>query len=415
MKSEVVVVVDPFSSGRMIAPALRHQGYSPLSLITSSYALEQWGSTYRAADFDHDLRYDGDLDKTLAQLRALSPIAILPGMETGVELCDLLAPELTPDRANLAHLASARRHKGHMEQAVAQAGIPTIRSISARSPAEVEQWLTRQGLRKSDLIFKPVDSAGTDGLTFVPAGEGWHKAFDGLHGTRNRLGLLNQEVMVQEYVTGTEYAVDTFSYDGKHTVNDITRYTKVRNAGHIAVYDSMEFLPYDAPGHAEIIEYTGQVLDALGIRFGAAHTEVMVTDRGPLLIETGARLGGGGQPAACQLATGDDPIDRTVRYLSGDRDIRHDFTLEMWVQVVFFVAPTSGRIHNTAALKTIRDLASCCQLTINVQDDDRISATSCLDDSYNYGVVILGSDDRDQVEADYAAVRGIERQVIIDE
>ena len=34
------------------------------------------------------------------------------------------------------------------------------------------------------------------------------------------------------------------------------------------------------------------MLDALGIRFGPAHTEVMLTATGPVLVESGARMHG---------------------------------------------------------------------------------------------------------------------------
>lgn len=46
----------------------------------------------------------------------------------------------------------------------------------------------------------------------------------------------------------------------------------------------------------EVVHYTRQAITALGIVDGAAHTEVMLTARGPVLIETGARLMGSTQP-----------------------------------------------------------------------------------------------------------------------
>ncbi|MEI5098320.1 hypothetical protein RB200_06205 [Streptomyces sp. PmtG] len=45
-----------------------------------------------------------------------------------------------------------------------------------------------------------------------------------------------------------------------------------------------------------LLAYVRAVLDALGIAETPAHSEVMLTSRGPVLIETGARLGGATAP-----------------------------------------------------------------------------------------------------------------------
>ncbi|WP_127452608.1 hypothetical protein [Streptomyces sp. B29(2018)] len=46
------------------------------------------------------------------------------------------------------------------------------------------------------------------------------------------------------------------------------------------------------------------MLDALGIRNSPAHTEVMLTATGLVLIETGARLGGATSPAVVEQHCG---------------------------------------------------------------------------------------------------------------
>ena len=42
-----------------------------------------------------------------------------------------------------------------------------------------------------------------------------------------------------------------------------------------------------------LLSYTVKVLDALGFRYGPSHTELMLTPKGPRLIETAARPMGG--------------------------------------------------------------------------------------------------------------------------
>jgi biotin carboxylase len=55
-----------------------------------------------------------------------------------------------------------------------------------------------------------------------------------------------------------------------------------------------------------------RVLDALGIRFGPAHTELMLTKEGPLLIEIGARLDGSDAPIIGERAYGINQIHLTA-------------------------------------------------------------------------------------------------------
>jgi biotin carboxylase len=404
--ARTVAVVQPYASGSMLAPALRHAGFAPCAVTLAAAAPN--AASFRPADFDqHIVCESGDLETAEARLRALNPVAIIPGTHTGVRLADWLAARLTPQLANAPGLASARWHKGDMHAAVAANGLPVIKSLCTRDPAEVQRWLAAAGLAGRDLVIKPAASSGTDGVTFVPRGRDWRAVVTKLADSVNRYGIHLAEVMVQEYVPGTEYAVDTFSYDGRHTVADIARYHKVSSDKHMALYESMEFVPYDDPGHAEIIGYVERVLDALGVRFGPAHTEIMVTDRGPLLIETNARIPGGGQPWVCQLATGDNLIDRIIRYLGGDRSFHHGYTLDMTVLVVFFAVQSAGDVGDISGLDAIEDLPSCCHFKINVREGDHVPETADLFDAHNLGVVVLGHSEPSQVHADHAEVRRI--------
>ena len=92
-------------------------------------------------------------------------------------------------------------------------------------------------------MIKPPKSASTDGVTRVARGEGWRAVFGSLIGQSNRLGLVNDRLVVQEYCRGTEYVVDTASFAGRHSVSDICRYHKIDNGDYMAVYESMAWMP----------------------------------------------------------------------------------------------------------------------------------------------------------------------------
>jgi biotin carboxylase len=409
----VVVIVDPYSSGVLLAPDLRAAGFTVVAVLTLPSPARWLTDGYCPDDFDMAFGPTDDADALSAQLAPLAPVAVVPGTESGVALAGELAARLTPQRACPPASALARRHKGVMVQTLASAGIDVPRSRRLRDPEEMGDWLSESGLDGRDLVIKPVASAATAGVTLAEGGRGWADAVRRLCGSPNLLGGVNEEVLVQERMLGTEYVVDTFSHDGRHAVADICRYVKVRNAGHFAVYESMTFLPYDKPAHDELLAYTRRVLDALGMRFGFAHTEVMLTADGPRLVEMNARLGGGGLPWTCRLATGQNAIDWLIAHLRGDEPPER-YTLKTHVTVVFFMAPQTGRVRDVAVLEEIRRLPSCARLHIGVREGEQVAASGDLASTLRVGWAILAHADAGQVRADHAAARRIAGRLRVD-
>jgi len=407
------VIVDPYSSGALFAPAFREAGVPVVAVVSAPEPPAVYASSYRPRDFDETITFDGDVDRVVARLCELAPRCVLAGCESGVELADALAPRVVSDRANVASLASARRHKGDMAAAVRAAGLPIIRQICTADPAAVDAWIDREGLAGRDLVVKPPKSASTDGVTLLRGGRGFRACFDAQLGRPNRLGIVNERLLVQEFAAGVELVVDTFSYEGVHTVTDVCRYHKVENGPHMAVYDTMEWLPPDH-GEDDVVAYAKGVLDAVGIRFGAAHVEVMRTAAGPRLVEVAARPHGGGQPRFCRVATGDSQVDRTVRYFTGAGAIPAGYRLEKHVLVVFLIARAEGVIQNAEIFDAVPRLASHHVSTIAVRNGERVHLTKDLFGSLDLGFVVLAHEDRAQVAADCAAVRAIEGALVVD-
>jgi hypothetical protein len=112
----------------------------------------------------------------------------------------------------------------------------------------------------------------------------------------NVFGSANQTAIVQEALTGPEYYVNTVSIDGVHLIAETWRYTKSRTPQGSPLFDFEEPADLTAPDVETVHDYVRRALDALGVRHGAAHSEIVLTARGPLLIDPAARLGGGVLP-----------------------------------------------------------------------------------------------------------------------
>ncbi|MEV4739412.1 ATP-grasp domain-containing protein [Streptomyces sp. NPDC049555] len=408
------VVVDPYSSGALFAEALARHGIPAVAVLTGPRPPEAYASSFRPQDFPDTVVYEGDLDGVVRQLAGRAPRAVVAGCESGVELAERLAPLLVPGRCNVPQLAEARRDKSRMAEAVAAAGLAVIPQICTADADEVQEWLEKEHLQGADLVLKPPKSASTDGVIKLPGGADWRAVFERQLGRVNQFGEVDDRLIVQKFVTGTEYVVDTFSHDGRHSLVDVCAYRKVDNGPHMAVYDTMRWLPPDDAAVAGLTEYVFDVLDAVGMRVGAAHVEVMGTAEGPVLIELGARPHGGGQPRFNRNATGDSQIDRTVRWLAGDEPPR-GYALRAHQMCVFHMARRAGRVRSTAPLEAIRTLPSHHFSVLNLSDGDRVSLTKDLVDSLNFGFVILSHREEEQLLEDYATVRALEERLVVEE
>jgi len=405
------VIVDPFSSGALFADAFTGHGVPVVAVLTGPRPPQASPPSYRPEGFPEIIVYDGDLSSMVGRLRSLAPRCIIAGCESGVELAEQLAPRVLPDRANVPGLAQARRDKGQMAAAVSAAGLRIIPQICTADVGQVQAWLDTNQLHGTDLVIKPAKSASTDGVIKVPGGAGWREIFTRQLGRVNVLGVVDDQLVVQKFIAGTEYVVDTFSHDGEHTLVDVCRYRKIDNGPHMAVYDTMQWVAPDDPALPGLLEYALSVLDAVGMRFGSAHTEVMSTPDGPLLIEVGARLHGGGHPRFNRVATGDSQIDRTVRYLTGGH-VRTDYELVQHQWCVFHIARGSGVVSNAAVLDAIPTLTSHHFSVQHLANGMRVKATRDLIDSLNFGFVILSHRDAGQIRRDYQTIRELEAQLM---
>jgi len=146
---------------------------------------------------------------------------------------------------------------------------------------------------------KPIESAGSDGVTMCDSFADVHAAIDNLLGKVNGLGQINEGVLVQEFLAGTEYVIDGVSRNGSHKVVTVWRYDRRAVNGAGFVCHGMAILSPDAPEVQLLRTYAAQVLNALEFAHGPSHMEVkLLPDPNgsetltPCLVEVGARCHG---------------------------------------------------------------------------------------------------------------------------
>jgi phosphoribosylamine-glycine ligase len=409
--SKYTIIVDPLSTGQEYAAAFKEAGQIPVAVLSAAEPPPAYTASWHPEDFAQVHHFAGDVAALADELRVYKPEYLVPGAESGVELCDQLTEILVAGSGNVPALASARRDKWQMAEALAAAGLPRLRQVCTSDPVVAEQWLKENDLLGRRLVIKPPKSAAGDEVYIVFEDGDWRERFDRVLGRTNKLNLRNDEVLIQEYAEGTEYLVDSYTVDGKHSLVDLCRYTKTSRGDKIGIYRRIDFLAPDDPEVPQIWPYTQQVLDAVGIRTGCGHSEVMLTADGPRLIEVAARPAGGGHQLISELATGDNHIKRTVAHrVHGE--VRETFDLVHHTRGIFISAPTDGYFRNREVFDGIESLQSFHWMKIlhdeNAIVPETVDLFTCL------AWVILTHTNPQTLDEDYQRVLAMEQAILID-
>lgn len=283
-----LVLVEPFSAGLSLVDAFRERGIEPFHVYTPLLTAEYERDPAPGGKLLHDT-----FATTCAALKEFGAEAVVAASETGVELADELAVALGLPH-NVPALAAARTSKLAESHALAAAGVPHTRTAQVSDPDDVTDVV--RGFDRFPVVVKPVASAGSDGITVCADVDQVRRAVSGLLGSRSAVGAINESVLVQEYLDGVQYALNTVTVDGHHVVSDVfvSRFDEVEGKPISRHKISRRALSEDDEA---VVRYGLRCLDAVGLVNGAGHTEIRLTERGPLLVEVNFRLMGPTLPA----------------------------------------------------------------------------------------------------------------------
>lgn len=313
LQSRAVVIVDGYSSARFLAPRLRSMGYKVVHVHGSGQPPSaSLAKTFHPEDYDLDIRHTGNRLKTLEELRKLNPLAIIPGAESGVLYADDFAAALHEEfNVPSNGVLDARREKYEQGEILRAAGIPVAKQLKSRRFDEVLHWIRTNKLLDTHphkVVIKPLQSSGSDGVSVCRNESEVRAAFKKIFMKPNHHGVLNTDVLVQEYLEGPEYVVNSVSDLGHHIVTDIWLYEKKELVGGGTIYQQDRLLPFEGADQSQLVPYLYRVLDALRIKTGWGHAEIKMTPNGPRIIEIGARMMGSGQPILVEDALGEGQI-----------------------------------------------------------------------------------------------------------
>jgi len=224
---------------------------------------------------------------TLKIIKKINPIAIIPGGDKGIELAMKLSNKLGLYCNNISCLPSMI-FKNKCQEKLKNCGVRYIKSKIIHSQKEAINYF--KSAKEKVVVLKPSgDAAGASiGVSICRNEQQIINAFKEAKKHYNKANIL-----LQEYIDGVEYTVNTYSSNYHHFLSSITKYHKINLNGHAPIYDYEEFLSSKDKNYEKLFRYAIKVLDALKIRCGPCHLEIKIDKKGPVLIEANCRLVGG--------------------------------------------------------------------------------------------------------------------------
>eukprot|EP00744_Colponema_vietnamica_P002478 GILI01003879.1.p1 GENE.GILI01003879.1~~GILI01003879.1.p1 ORF type:complete len:462 (-),score=147.91 GILI01003879.1:378-1763(-) len=409
-KPSVVAIVDPFSSGKHLAPLFKKEGVECVAIWHEEEISDFFVGGFKEENYIKVIKFNGDVDATVATLQSLNVGAVLAGSEPGVELSDLLSERLGV-RTNGTEMAENRRNKFLMQEALKGHDIRSAGQCLATSIEEARDFCLKNGF---PLVAKPLKSAGTDGVTLCHSLEEVEAVLEKVMGKVNRLGCVEDAVLLQEYLRGVEYVVDTVSLDGQHHVCHFWKYDKRTINNTPFLYYATDLLPAEGEVQSKLKDYIFKVLDILQIRNGPAHSEIMLLPNGEVcLVETGARVIGGNCAYIASQAIGFGQLELTVDvYLQGQRFrevLGQPYPLLKTVHMLGLIVPEefAGNTFEADRLKPIESLTSFHSTALFMSGGQLLTRT--IDLFSTPGIITLMHADEAQVYRDADVIRALER------
>ncbi|WP_367042237.1 ATP-grasp domain-containing protein [Streptomyces sp. Je 1-332] len=332
-------------TGRDFCAAARARGLRPVLLTRDPgrypYVAEDGVETVVLDSSDADAVYercaalaDGS---GLAGIASSSEYFVATAARTAAKL-GLPAPD--------GDAVAACRAKDVQRAALAAAGVPVPRFEAV---GEVDAAVAAAAGIGHPVVLKPVSGSGSVGVKLCrdPAEtEAWARELLG-RATDERGTPVPSRILVEAAVVGPEFSVETFddtvvTVVGKHTGPE----PYFVETGHDVP------APVAPATVAALGDTARAALAALGLGWGAAHTELRMSAQGPVVIEVNPRLAGGMIPVAVRAATGRDLVDEVIAKAAG-QDAQPAAPGASHAAIRFLLAQDDGREGRIAAVEGV--------------------------------------------------------------
>ncbi|WP_326564307.1 ATP-grasp domain-containing protein [Micromonospora peucetia] len=297
-----------------------------------------------------------DIPLVTALARTLHGLAPFARVISHTEAGPLVAGHLTTVLGlpgNGTRVTRLLHDKLSLRAALNAAGIGPVKAEPGTSREALMDFVARNGAA----VVKPTMGSGSLGVrkirSVAEAAESWEWL--------TSFGL--RQFMVEELLDGTEISVETFSDAGRHTVLAVTG----KDIGD-GVVELGHVVPAALSEHqtAEVVAFTQDVLNAIGLVEGASHTEIILTPSGPRVVESHNRCGGDHIVDLVEMVCGVD-LERLTYQLALPAGVAPFTTTDEGAAAIRYLTPPAGRIESVIGIDQARDAEGVVKAEVTVE------------------------------------------------
>ena len=274
--------------------------------------------------------------------------------------------------------------KYQMKQRFIAGGVPCAKGRLVKSAQETADFVY-------PVIVKPRDNSGSRGVKLCRTQEELQSCID------EALEYSHLDsVLVEEFIEGQEYSIESLHYNGK---TEVIQFTEKKTT---------EF-PYNVElGHKQpasltenrrnaIRDVIAKIADALHFEKCPSHTELKINERGIFVIETSPRLGGDFITSTLvPLSTGINIEDQLLNIALGEPVDTKTGRAENASGVCFFSLPEGIVTAIDEKIKDVSTWPGIVDFNLKLKVGDKINKiTSSLN---RYGQFIVKADNRNEVD-----------------
>lgn len=239
------------------------------------------------------------------------------------------------------------------------------------------------------LIIKPINGQGSEGVIKFSSETKKEELINSVSSM-----LSKGDLLIEQFHIGREYSIEILSEEGEHFVFGITKpfendVTFVETAHCFPAHD------LDKKQEHKIREFVKECLNALGVKDGPSHTEVILTDVGEVkFIETHTRCAGDNITELVKLATGFDMLELWAKQLQGenissllDNNIKYD----KYSAIQFLMPELSGVIDDVVDLNSEETTDESLMIECFKNKGDKIDSISNTPDRIASAICVADS------------------------
>ena len=232
------------------------------------------------------------------------------------------------------------------------------------------------------VIVKPCDGSGSRGIKRIDAMEDLKPACK-----KAREVSLSKNVLIEHFIEGKEYGVESFVHNGEVYILAIMEKTMTRPPVY-AELGHCSFSGLDSKIENAIKDKVSKAIVALGLVTGSVNMDLLITENKDIyIIDIGARMGGNliGSHIV-PLSTGIDYIDNIIKESLGESV---DLNRTIFDQVIAtrILTLTPGIIQDIGDMSDIQNSGDVCDLILNINQNDTINQYKNNTDGCGYIVV----------------------------